>query len=147
MSLTPEERERILGEKPAAPPPAASETLRERLVGVQLDHETSYSQKDTEEWLWSCSCGETCKCTSRDECHLQTRKHWADVVLAAIRRDAAQPTEQERIVACAQLAGRDAEIERLRGALQNLLGACPPTCTCGACKNARTALADKPTPE
>jgi len=54
--------------------------LRDKLVAIQLEHETRYEGY----WHWSCKCGLSFPMRTREECHVKTREHWADVVLAAL---------------------------------------------------------------
>jgi hypothetical protein len=60
----------------------AARELRDKLVSVQLEHETSYTQRSDVQFMWTCKCmGDSVALPSWDACHKKTREHWADVVL------------------------------------------------------------------
>jgi hypothetical protein len=61
-----------------------------------LQHETKYTQRwdhveDHDDcYTWECSCGaiEESKFHSWEECHLQTRRHWAEKLIALLAEQA-----------------------------------------------------------
>ena len=62
----------------------SAERARERLIAVQLEHETIYNQQLNGRWTWKCRCGDYADLFQWEDCHKRTREHWADVIIALL---------------------------------------------------------------
>jgi hypothetical protein len=72
-----------------------SKEAQQRLIEKLLEvHETGYSRRSDQMWVWECNaCAPPKTLSSREGCVEQTRRHWAEVICSELAASAAESGE------------------------------------------------------